>query len=415
MRVAVLALVVAAAAFAPGLAAAQSDDEFPLKRRQFFPLRDVNAAEYEPDFAWQRLSETERQRASGIDFGYGSLSERRLGIERRLQLNTPLVEGWLHFRWQHEMVANEEIEAGSEKIELQLGRPGSVAFTLSGNGVLEKRDASFGAGILWASVSRTRYLDLTIQHDAPVHDARTPFDAKDEVPPLRLLGETSVHAGPARVYGFADWQLDDRRVFATPRGSGGVRSRSDYTRRTELKVEWHDIGIRHRFSGQGDERRHFTGYVDPEKNLVDYEADRSHHRVDVFGEHRAEDLPLRVRGVAGFWIQEDAADFSFGQDYAYRRTQFLFGTRAHWSLTPEIELGVGYWGNVMTAERDADGESTSRSQTSRATFRAAYYVDKGDVVFTYAFDATKRLELLVSQEITRGEFGGGCGKALILF
>src|SRR5688500_4303768 len=132
MRLALLVLLML-----PALARAQHDEpeNFPWSERLFFPLRDVNTAEYEPDFAWQRLSERERQTKSGIDFWYGSLSERRLGVERRLQLNVPLLGDGLRFRWQHEQVLNEEIQTGSEKLELQFRLGGAVALALFGNGV----------------------------------------------------------------------------------------------------------------------------------------------------------------------------------------------------------------------------------------------------------------------------------------
>src|SRR5687768_12438189 len=102
--------------FAGAPAFAQNEDAFPWRFRQWFPLRDMSPAEYEPDFAWQRLSETERQNKSGIDFWYGSLSERRLGVDRRLQLNLPLLGEAIRFRWQFEEVALEDIQTGSEKI-----------------------------------------------------------------------------------------------------------------------------------------------------------------------------------------------------------------------------------------------------------------------------------------------------------
>lgn len=409
MRAVLLAFVMAS-----GAAQAQEGDSFPWNERRFFPLRDVNTAEYEPDFAWQRLSERERQTASGIDFWYGSLSEAKLGVERRLQLNIPLIAERLHFRWQHEEVAVEEISAGSEKIELQFAIAGPVALTLSGNGVLEKRAAAIGAGVLVASRDRRNYLDVTLRNDAAVHDARTPYEAKDRRPPLRILAESNVDLAPARVYAFADWALEARRVYESHAGSGGVRDGRRYTRRTELKAEWTihenaDAGIRHRFSGEGDERRHFTDYDDPEVRLVDFDFERAHHRVDLFAEGRLS--PLRARAIAGYWVQTDAADFAIGPDYDYRRTQFLFGTRVHYSVTPASEIGVGYWGNVMTAELEPR-QPTFRRRRER---HRGYYADKADVVFGYRFDRTMRLEFLVSQEVTRGEFGGGCGKAILLF
>lgn len=416
---ALLCIAFAASAAAPRHASAQTVDEFPWKQRLWYPLRDVNTAEYEPDFAWQRISETERQRTSGVDFWYGSLSERRLGVEQRLQLNVPLAGERLRFRWQHESTATEEIEAEHEKIELQIGLARGLALTISGRGVLEKAQASFGAGALWTSSDRTRYVDLTLQHDAAVHDARTPYDAKDRAPPLRVLGETNLERGAWRLYGFADWQLEGRRVYEAPRGSGGVRDRRAYERRTELKVEWAasadtGLGVRHRFTGVGDERRHFAGYVDPEKDLLDYDFDRTHHRADLFGEHRF--APFRVRAIAGWWVQDDAADFSLGADYGYRRTQFLYGSRAHWKITPYSEVGVGYWGSIMTAvRRDAGGPLRTRELGHRRERHEGFYVDKADVVVAYAFDRTLRLEFVLSQEVTRGEFGGGSGKALLLF
>lgn len=395
------------------LPAQAQEDSFVWGERRFFPLRDVNVAEYEPDFAWQRLSERERQRKSGIDFWYGSLSEEKLGVERRLQLNYPLTER-LHFRWQHEEITIEEIEAGSEKIELQYAVAGPLSLTLSGTGVLEKRAAAIGAGVLVATKDRLQYLDLTVRNDAAVHDARTPFDAKDRHPPIRVLAESNVELAPVRVYAFADWALEHRRVYETHPGSGGIRDRRRYTRRTELKAEWAVnenavVGARHRFSGEGDERRHFTDYDDPETRLRDYDFERTHHRVDVFGEGRIS--PWRARAIAGYWVQSDAADFAIGPDTDYVRTQLLFGARLHRTITPEIEIGAGYWGNVMTADLEPRQPALRR----RRARDEAYYVDKGDVVFGYRFHATARLELLLSQEITRGEFGGGCGKAVFLF
>lgn len=408
--VAVLGVLIAAPAHA------QNEDAFPWRARLWFPLRDVNTAEYEPDFAWQRLSESERQTKSGIDFWYGSLSERRLGIERRLQLNTPLVGDVLRFRWHLEQSANEEIQGGSEKIELQFRVAGPVAFTLSGSGVLEKQDAAFGAGVLVTSADRTNYLDLTLRNDAPVHDDRTPYDAVYRRPPLRLLGEANVVRGAARLYGFADWALESRRVFESPRGSGGVRDNRRYTRRTELKLEYAlspdvDVGVRHRYSGQGDDRRHFDDYVHAEKDLVDYDFDRGHHRVDLFGEMRAS--PFRVRAIAGYWVQDDVANFAIGPDYQYQRTQFLFGARAHYAVTPVLEVGVGYWGDVMSAIREPYGSQPILRR--RHERHEGYYVDKADFVLGYRLNTKMRLEFLISQEITRGEFGGGCGKAILLF
>jgi hypothetical protein len=414
MRAALFAFLLLTFAGAPALA--QNEDAFPWRFRQWFPLRDMSPAEYEPDFAWQRLSETQRQNKSGIDFWYGSLSERRLGVDRRLQLNLPLLGEAIRFRWQYEEVTLEDIQTGSEKIELQFRVAGPVAITLSGNGVLEKQDAAAGAGVLVTSADRTSYLDLALRHDAPVHDARTPYDAEYRRPPLRLLGETNVIRGPVRLYGFADWGLESRRVFETQRGSGGVRDAQRYTRRTELKLEYAltpdlDVGVRHRYTGQGDDRRHFDGYIHPEKELVDYDFDRAHHKVDVFGESRF--APVRVRAIAGYWIQDDTGNFAIGPDWSYRRTQFLFGTRAHYALSPELELGVGYWGNVMTAVREPRGsQPVLRHRRER---HEGYYVDKADFVVTYRFNETARLEFLISQEVTRGEFGGGSGKAILLF
>ena len=415
---ALLAVIAIAAAVsaAPREARAQAGpDNFPWRARLWYPLRDVNTAHYEPDFAWQRISERERQTKSGIDFWYGSLSEQRLGVERRLQLNVPLGEA-VRFRWQHEELAIEEIRAGSEKIELQFRLRGPLAFTVSGNGVLEKSRAAIGLGLLYAPGDRTNYVDVSLRNDAAVHDARTPYDAKDRQPPLRVLAETNWEHGPARVYGFADWQLESRRVFETPRGSEGIRDRRRFTRRTELKLEWAlsedtGIGVRHRYTGDGDERRHFTEWVDPEVELLDYDFERAHHRADVFGEHRF--APFRVRAIAGWWVQDDHADFAIGRDYAYRRTQFLFGTRVHWAVSQRLELGVGYWGDVMTAVREPSGPPAIAR--GRREVHHGYYADKADLVLGYRIADTVRLEFLVSQEITRGEFGGGCGKALIFF
>lgn len=387
-------------------AAARAQAAAPGEGQPFFELRDLNTAQYESDFAWQRLAEREHQRKSGIDLTTGSVSAKNITLSRRVQLNAPLTGDRVRFRWHHEEFGDEELAITTEKLELQFRLAGPVALTIFSSGALEKSDIALGGGVMIAPGDRTSYLDLGIRHDAPAFNGKTHVDASDRQPPLRLLGETNVELGPVRVYGFADWALESRRVFESPEGSDGIRDHRRYTRRTALKVEWSpsphaDVGVRHRFSGQGDERRHFA--IPGEGAVEDFEFDRTHHKLEAYGERRL--APFRLRAIAGWRTQRDHTDPGIGTGERYRRDQVLYGVRGHWAVTPEIELGAGYWGAWVSAKRE--------SATSPRTLDA--YADKIDVVFGYHFHEAARAELVFSHEVAAGGFGGAGGKAIFLF
>ena len=372
-----------------------------------FVASDVNIAQYEPDFAWQRTAEREHQRKSGVDLWVGSVSGKDIVFSRHVQINASLADR-LRFRWRHEQYGDPELAITTEMLELQVRVVGPVALTLFSSGAFEKSGIAVGGGVLVAPGDRTSYLDLAVRHEGPAYNSKTHDDAKDRRPPLRLLGETNLESGTVRLYGFADWALESRRVFASPKGSDGVRDHRRYTRRTALKVEWSpqpdtDFGVRDRFTAQGDEREHFTDYVDPDGDeLLDRDFDRTHNKLDVYGEHRF--AAFRLRGIAGWWMQRDRTDPAIGTNEHYRRDQFLFGGRAHRSITKEIDMGAGYWGTSLAAKRD--GSSPKRLDV---------YADKVDVVFGYHFNDIARAELVLSHELAAGGFGGASGKALFLF
>ncbi len=392
------------------------EEAFPWAFRHFFPLRDVNTAEYEADPSWQRLAERRAHTHSGVDFWYGSLSERRLGNEVRIQLSADLTRR-LRFRYLRESVANEEISAGSERLELAYRVLGPLSLTASGFGALEKSQAAFGFGAMIANADRTQYLDVTFRNDAIVFDDRTPYDATDPEPPFRVLAEGNFELPGTRFYGFADWGLRHRRVFESPRGSGGARERRDWTRRAELKLERAIgeralVGIRHRYSGQGEARELLPGYYDPEIDGLGFAFRRDHHRTDVFVESHF-GARARMHAKAGFWRQTEFADFAVRPSYRLDRRQFIFGGRAIFTVHPKVELGAGYWGTYLDTKRTTGGTTSARLAWDPRN--EEHYVDKVDGVVTYRWSDTMRFEGILSQEFTRGEFGGGCGKAIILF
>ena len=380
---------------------ARAQAQPPGEGQPFFALRDLNTAQYEPDLSWQRLAEQEHQRKTGIDLATGSVSAKNITLSRRIQVNAPLNDR-VRFRWHHEEFGDEEVAILTEKLELQFRVAGPVALTLFSSGALEKSAIALGGGVMIAPGDRTSYVDLAVRHDAPAFNGKSHADAEDRQPPVRLLGETNLQRGPLRFYGFADWALESRRVFATSEGSNGIRDHRRYTRRTALKLEWSPlphttVGVRHRFLGQGDDRRHFAGAGD------DADFERTHHKLDAFGERRFSSF--RVQGIAGWRSQRDRTDPSLGTDERYRRDQILAGTRAHYRLTPEIEVGAGYWGTWLSARR----------ASATAPRSLDVYADKVDVVFGYHVNETARAELLFSHEVSAGGFGGAGGKAIFLF
>lgn len=393
------------------------EDAFPWGTRHFFPLRDVNTAEYEPDPSWERLVERRAHTHSGIDFWYGSLSERRLGHEMRVQLNASLTER-LRFRYLREEIANEEISVGHERLELQYRIAGPVSLTASGFGALEKSEAAFGVGVLLADSSRTQYLDVTLRNDAVVYDDRTPDDATDPSPPLRVLVEANRQLGRSRAHLFADWGLGHRRVFETVAGSDGVRERRAWTRRAELKLERGIsdglvVGLRYRYSGQMEARELFPGYDDPEFQLVSFQFRRDHHRPSLFVEKHWSSR-MRAHATLGLWRETAHADFAVRPGFRLDKRQLLFGGRVLWAIRPAIEIGAGYHGSYLDARRT----STGRVAGGRVQFPAEdreLYADKVHIVATYFWGPTMRFEATLAQEVTRGEFGGGSGKAVILF
>lgn len=392
---------------------------FPYEDRPFDLLRDLHLTAYEPDPRWRKAWADAQHGLSGIDFVHGSISQHELYTERRIVLNAPVYSDRVRFRFEHEEVGSLDLETARDAIELQFRVAGPVALTVSGFPAYDKAQSSGGAGVLVADSSRRRYLDLGFELGAPLYNERAREDARYARAPVRWLAETNYELGDFRVHAMADLGRQSRRVHGSPSGSGGVRDLRTRLQRIDVALEWSPghawmTGARHRRLVRSERREHFEGYLDPEIVLEDFDFARTIDRTDGYADWIGK--AWRVRGqVSGVWARDQVA-LAYEPDYRYRRDELIAGGRVHWLAPVDgLQVGVGYWGNVYRAKLAAGAMPISRRHAARASETGAGYLDKADLVVGYAVTDRIRTEGIVSQQVTRGRFGGGSLKATVLF
>lgn len=411
-----------------GLAAlpVHAADESAVGRKAYFPwgqhafdvLRDVHIAAYEPDFEWQGRWEDGRQSDSGINFLHGSLSARDLYSYRHVRLNTEFLDDRIRFRFEHNYRESYNVEYNDLYIEAQLRLGGPLWLSVSGNPFFDKSESDMGGGLALMDDARENWLWVTAYADAILFDDKTPYNAQDRAPSLRIRSNTRWSDGPWRFYNDTDWGLVHRRVFRDYIGSDGVQDRRDYQRWMLSKLEYHyndtgRIGLRHRYEGHRDDSDFFDDYADPEYYMDDYGFNRHSHRGDIYAQHRWGDW--RAYAIAGYLRETDRANFKAEGDYHFVRGEILAGGRVYYGgLAEGFEIALGYWGNRFNLDRQVEaGLPSAPIVYETRVYRG--YTDKADLTLGYEFKPGIKVEVVSSQEITNGTFGGSSAKIIAQF
>ncbi len=93
----------------------------------------------------------------------------------------------------------------------------------------------------------------------------------------------------------------------------------------------------------------------------------------------------------------------------YSLDALLLGAPGGVRATRNLRLRLGYLGSSQQAERTASGNGPLPARQDDA------YLDKAHVRAIYDFKPQMAIELLLSQALRGGSFGGGSIKAILVF
>ena len=414
MRSARLALVLCFAAAAGGRPAGAVEPPGPafwpsevafleeVRSGQFNDRLELHLLQYSADPGWSAEWAARKLSSSGLFGEYGSTTGSELYVNGEIALNL-FASGALQIRYDRREYREGRFDVSDERFDALWHTGAGWAVILTGWPSFEKEKASFGFGLRLGAPRARNALEVRVVNDRFLWNEKSDGDVRITARPLRLLLEGHHESGSLRLHGSVDWGLPHAAEQRGADGEPPLRTEKGRQRFLDLAAErvvgGGAIGIR--LTGAAVDRRQ------EERTGEAYRLDRRWGRVVLTG--RREIGRVTARALLGFASQRD--DFSSGSvpSGAYEMDALLFGLEGAMPVARSLELRLGYLGSVQGAERETDGAE------ALPDLEESPFLDKAHARALYTFRPGMSIELLLSQALRGGSFGGGSVKALLTF
>lgn len=369
---------------------------------QFIERLELHLLQYAADPRWRFEWAAERGSGIGLFGEYGSTTGTELYVDGQVALNLFATDR-LQFRYDRRDWEDGRFELADQHFDVVWHAGAGWGVLLSGWPTFDKEHASLGLGLRLGAPRSRNALEIRVLNERFVWNEKTDSEVRFTRSPLRIVADGYAEAGPLRVRGTVDYGLayeaEDGGADGTParRAARGLQRSADLE--AELTRDAWAAGVR--LTGISLERSQSDG-PGASRSL-----DRTWGRV--IGSVRRDLGRWAVSALAGWASQRD--DFSSPDEPAgaYSADALLVGVEGSWQWTKALQLRLGYLGSAQQAERtvSVDGPLPRRAEDG--------YVDKAHVRAVWTFRPRMSVELLLSQALRGGSFGGGSIKTLLVF
>ena len=363
---------------------------------QFIDRLELHLLQYAADPRWRSEWAARRTTGSGLFVEYGSTTTDELYVNGHIALNLFPLERF-QIRYDRRDYQDGRFDVPEQRFDA-LWYPGSGwALVLSGWPVFDKEDASLGLGLRIGGPRSRNALELRVMNERFIWNWKTDGDVRFTRRPLRLLADGYYETGPWRVRGSIDWGLE----YAAGETGPGGRSTRGFQRFGDVEVEYAPGGwaAAARLTGAALAR------AQAEPAGAACRLDRTWGRT-----------VLTLRRDLGRWTASALAGWASQRDELaspsvpagdYVQDSLLWGVEGGFQATRGLQLRLGYLGSLQHAER------TLQLPGPLVAGEAEVYLDKAHVRAVYAFQPGMAIELLLSQALRGGRFGGGSVNALL--
>jgi len=260
-----------------------------------------------------------------------------------------------------------------------------------------------GLGLRIGAPRSRNALELSVMDERVVWNKKADGGVRFSGRPIRLLADGYYEAGPWRVHGSIDYGLEYEAAEAGAGETSPGRSTRGFQRFADVAVEYAPgdwgLGARLTFASLQRSQQEETGQA--------HALDRSWGRLVLTA--RKDLGRWSVYGLGGFATQRDEFSWLAAASGSYRMDAALLGVEGGLRAAKGLELRLGYLGTSQDAKRaGADSAALPNREES-------LYLDKAHVRAIYTFAPGMSMELLLSQALRGGSFGGGSIKALLVF
>jgi hypothetical protein len=381
-----------------------SDAEFleQVESGQFIDRLELHLLQYASDPSWRFDWAAARYAGNGLFGEWGSTTGTELYVNSQIALNLfPLDR--LQVRYDRREYQDGRFDVSDQRFDVLWYAGSGWAVALSGWPAFDKEEASLGLGIRVGAPKARNSLELRVVNDLFVWNEKSGGEVRFTRRPIRILVDGSLGAGPWRVRGSADLGLEYEAADGGENGIAPVRSTRGFQRSADLEGEYAGTGwaagarltaivFERSQSGPGADARFL---------------DRSWGRA--VGSIRKDLGKWTISALAGWASQRD--DFASPDEPAgaYSADALLVGVEGSLQASRALQLRLGYLGSSQQAERDVSGGGPLPQREEDG------YIDKAHVRAVWVFRPRMSIELLLSQALRGGSFGGGSIKALFVF
>ncbi len=368
---------------------------------QFNDRLELHLLQYAADAPWRAEWAARKYSESGLFGEYGSTRASELYVNGSIALNLFPHER-LQVRYDRREYRDGRFDVADERFDALWHTGAGWAVVLTGWPSFEKEEASFGLGIRLGAAKARDALELRVVNDRFLWNEKSGSDVTITKRPVRVVLDGSVERGPYRVHGTADWGLG----HAAEEGEGDgapARSARGFQRFVDIAAEraFGSGAIGLRVTGAALERRQEEGSGEALR------LERRWGRALLTGRRSVGRVTLH--GLVGVAAQRDDFASPSIPSGSYRMDALLVGLEGGLPVSRGLEVRLGYLGSSQRSER------TTETAGPLPALEESPFLDKAHVKALYAFRPGMSVELLLSQALRGGSFGGGSLKALLSF
>lgn len=403
MRATALALVLLVAASAgragevPDSIFWGSEAEFlkQLEDAQFIDRLELHLLQYAADPSWRFEWAAQRYSGNGVFGEFGSTTGTELYVNSQIALNL-FPARRLQFRYDRRDYQDGRFEVSDQRFDAIWHAGSGWGAILTGWPTFDKEYSSIGIGARLGAPKSRNALELLVVDDRFTWNKKTDDETRFLRQPFRVLLDGFYEAGEWRARGSVDFGLEyEAEDAAAGRSTRGFQ-------------RFLDVGVE-RAHGDWAAGLRLTGAAlrreQAEADGGRFSLDRSWGRAVV--SFRRQLGKWGVSALAGYAAQRDDFASPAAPDGSYDLRSILFGLEGALRVSKLVELRLGYLGSSQDAYRAAAGSLPEREEDG--------LFDKAHVRAVFTFAPTMSIELLLSQAIQGGSFGGGSVKVLLVF
>jgi hypothetical protein len=387
---------------APLFWASEADFLKQVDSGQFIRRLELHLLQYAADPDGRSEWAASRYAGNGLFGEFGSTTGTELYVNSGIALNVFASER-VQFRYDRRDYEDGRFDVADQRFDVvwHAGRKWGVVLT--GWPTFDKEYSSLGLGFRVGAARSRNALEVRVVNDHVVWNEKTDLDVELTRRPIRVVADGYREAGPWRLRGSVDFGLEYAAAEGGTGESPAGREMRGFQRLADLEAEYLGAGwaAAVRLTGAALERSQTGGTAAP------MSLERTWGRATA--SFRRDLGKWSVSALAGWASQRD--DFASPSEPAgvYSSDALLVGVEGGLRAGRSLRLRLGLLGSFEETERTAtDGAALPWREEDA-------FLDKAHVRAIYDFRPRMSIELLLSQALRGGSFGGGSIKALLVF